>query len=103
MSDILVKFDEPITDASGARFLAQALGRKREDGLWEAWLEFLAIEEDVPAIDSGRETTQPNRADLEYWAQGLTLAYLQGALARAQSPTEAIQRDRFAREAPRDI
>lgn len=103
MSHILVKFDEPIPDASGARFLAQALGRKREDGLWEGWLEFLAIEEDVPAIDSGRETTQPNRADLEYWAQGLTLAYLQGALARAQSPTEAIQRDRFAREAPRDI
>jgi hypothetical protein len=59
MSDILVKFDEPITDASGARFLAQALGRKREDGLWEGWLEFLASEEDVPAIDSGRE--RPSR------------------------------------------
>jgi hypothetical protein len=103
MSDVLVKFDEPINDPSGARFFVRALGRKREDGLWEGWLEFLATEEDVPAIDSGRETTQPNRADLEYWAQGLTLVYLQGALVRAQSPTEAIQRDRFAREAPRDI
>src|SRR5712671_3789096 len=102
MSDILVKFDEPITDASGARFLAQALGRKREDGLWEGWLEFLATEEDVPAIDSGRETTQPNRADLEYWAQGLTLAYLQGALARAGSCAEPVTREPRPRESSRN-
>ncbi|HUQ98252.1 MAG TPA: hypothetical protein VM166_02290, partial [Gemmatimonadaceae bacterium] len=36
-------------------------------------------------ISSGRESTQPNRTDLEYWAQGLTKVYLQGALARAVS------------------
>jgi len=104
MTNVLVKFDEPITDASGARYFAQALGRKREeDGLWEGWLEFLATAEGAIPIDSGRETTQPNRADLEYWAQGLTKAYLQGALVRAQSPTDAIRRDRSARESGRDI
>ena len=100
MSDILVKFDEPITDPAGAKYYAQALGREREDGLWEGWLEFVAIGEAL-VMDSGRETTQPNRADLEYWAQGLTKAYLQGALVRAQSPTEAIRRDRSARDTPR--
>ena len=32
---------------------------------------------------TGRETTQPNLADLEYWASGLTPVYLEGALSRA--------------------
>lgn len=103
MPDLLVKFDEPITDPAGAKYFAQALGRKREDGLWEGWLEFIAARAASPVIDSGRETTQPNRVDLEYWAQGLTKAYLQGALVRAQSPTEAIRKDRSARESPRDV
>jgi len=33
----------------------------------------------------------------------LTKAYLQGALVRAQSPTEAIRKDRSARENSRDL
>ena len=31
---------------------------------------------------SSRETTQPNQADTEYWATGLTPVYLEGALRR---------------------
>jgi hypothetical protein len=103
MHDVLVKFDEPITDPIGAKYFAQAVGREREDGLWEGWLEFVAAFVGSPTIDSGRETTQPNRTDLEYWAQGLTKAYLQGALVRAQSPTEAIRKDRSARENQRGV
>jgi len=34
-------------------------------------------------VRSGRETTQPNLVDLEYWATGLTPVYLDGALRRA--------------------
>jgi hypothetical protein len=68
--------------------------------LWEGWIDFVAAD-GTRSIESGRETTQPNRADLAYWAQGLSFAYLQGALGRAQSPTEAIRRDRIDREAPR--
>ena len=103
MTEILVKFDEPVADVAGAKYFAQALGRGREDGLWEGWLEFSAVDGSSPAIDSGRETTQPNRVDLEYWAQGLTMAYLQGALARAQSPTQSIRKDRLTREHPRPV
>ena len=102
MSDVLVRFDEAVTDPSGIRYLPQALGRKRSDGLWEGWIEFVGIG-DSRSIESGRETTQPNRRDLEYWAQGLTRAYLQGALGRAQSPTEAIRRHRVSREGPRAV
>src|SRR5262245_1530581 len=34
-------------------------------------------------MQTARETTQPNLADLEYWATGLTPIYLEGALNRA--------------------
>jgi len=81
MPVLLVKYDEAITDPAGSRYFAQATGRKREDGLWEGWV-------------SGRETTQPNRKNLDYWAQGLSKVYLQGALARAKTGTEANRQDR---------
>jgi hypothetical protein len=100
MAEVLVRFDAAVTDPSGVRYFPQAMGRKRQDGLWEGWIEFVSAD-GARSIDSGRETTQPNRADLDYWAQGLTITYLQGALGRAQSPTEAIRRDRIHREAPR--
>lgn len=98
MPVILVKFDEPIRDVDGATYFAQAAGRKREDGLWEGWVEFTRMSEDGPSFASGRETTQPNRADLEYWAQGLSQVYLQGAIARARASTEPSQRTGAERE-----
>jgi hypothetical protein len=101
MPVLLVKYDEPIADATGVRYFAQASGRKREDGLWEGWLEFVPVGEIGTPLDSGRETTQPNRKDLDYWAQGLSKVYLEGALARAKAGTDASQKDREAiRPAP---
>ena len=103
MPELLVKFDEPISDPLGAMYFAQAVGTQREDGLWEGWLEFIGANETARSIcSSGRETTQPNRTDLEYWAQGLTRVYLQGALVRAESSTETLQTDRVGREDSRD-
>jgi hypothetical protein len=52
------------------------------DGVWEAWLEFNPLGGGSPLVTS-RETTQPNRTDTEYWATGLTIIYLEGALQRA--------------------
>ena len=85
MAEVLVKFDESITAPNGARYFAQAVGREVEGGLWEGWLEFLPVSEDDTTLESGRETTQPNRTNTEYWAQGLTKVYLEGALGRAIS------------------
>jgi hypothetical protein len=62
--------------------VAQAWGRERADGTWEGWLEFVSGHGTV-VLHSPRETTQPNRAALEYWASGLTPVYLAGALERA--------------------
>jgi hypothetical protein len=98
MPELLVQFDEPVSDPRGGKYFAQAVGIQREDGLWEGWLEFIGPDESARSISSDRETTQPNRADLEYWAQGLSRVYLQGALARAESITDATPGDQAARE-----
>jgi hypothetical protein len=53
--------------------------------MWQGWIEFIPIGEGEP-VRSGRETTQPNRTDTEYWATGLTPIFLEGSLARALKP-----------------
>ena len=102
MPEVLVQFDEPMSDSDGAMYYAQAAGRQREDGLWEGWLEFIGMSENARSICSDRETTQPNRADLEYWAQGLSRVYLQGALARAGSCAERVPREQASRKRSRN-
>jgi hypothetical protein len=42
-------------------------------------------------LRTGRETTQPNRADALYWATGLTITYLDGALLRILRPAPVVQ------------
>ena len=95
MSEILVKYDEPILASNGANYFAQAVGSEMGGGLWEGWIEFFPVRELGSAVESGRETTQPNRKNLEFWAQGLTTVYLEGALDRAislaESPDESLQ------------
>lgn len=83
MAEVLIAFDEPIAAPDGARYLARVCGRQDADGLWEGWLEFEPVL-DGPTIPTPRETRQPNRTDLLYWATGLTATYLEGALDRAR-------------------
>jgi hypothetical protein len=81
MAQILVKFTEPVSDVTGETYQAEAWGGIADDGLWEGWLEFRGGD---GVLRTDRETEQPNLADLQYWAQGLTMVYLQGALVRAR-------------------
>ena len=69
----------------GRLYVAQACGRERDDRIWEGWLEFVPSDDSV-VLRSQRETTQPNRTALEYWASGLTPIYLKGALERTLTP-----------------
>ncbi len=41
---------------------------------------------------TSRESVQPNRDDLTYWAKGLSQTYLEGALARAVGPAHVATR-----------
>ncbi len=59
-------------------------GEERVDGTWEGWLEFHPTGTGEGIVRTDRETSQPNRAAIEYWADGLEPIYLEGAFARAQ-------------------
>jgi len=99
MSEILVKFDEAISTPDGRKFFAQAAGKETDGGLWEGWLEFLPADDSSEPLCSERETTQPNRKNVEYWAQGLTKVYLEGALNRSLKPSGVV---RQSTEQPRE-
>ena len=88
MSEVLIKFDTGVTADDGRAFKPRACGRLRGDGLYEGWIEFVPVlaDAEVEPIRTSGETVQPNRADLLYWAAGLTQTYLDGALRRALSP-----------------
>jgi hypothetical protein len=85
VADVLVQFDTPLADEKGRVYDARVCGGLAEDGLWDGWIEFHPRDGGTP-LRTPRETEQPNRTDLEYWATGLTLAYLEGALQRARDP-----------------
>jgi hypothetical protein len=82
MSEVIQKYETQLRGRDDRSYGVQACGRERPDGQWEGWLEFLPVAGGEP-VRTERETTQPNRADLAYWATGLTDPYLDGALLRA--------------------
>ena len=85
MAQVVFAFADVIRTSDGMAYTVTACGRERSGGTWEGWLEF-APDDMSPVLRTGRETTQPNLADLRYWATGLTPVYLEGALARALEP-----------------
>jgi hypothetical protein len=98
MPEVFTEFETTVYDESGREYIARACGRECDDGHWEGWLEFVPLDGGV-VVRSGRETTQPNRVDTEYWATGLTPIYLEGALRRALNPVEIVERVLDARPA----
>jgi hypothetical protein len=85
VAEVLREFDEPIAHPSGT-YHARVLGRLAEDGRWEGWLEFVPLEPGKPVAVSPVESRQSQREYLEYWAQGLSVVYAEGALDRALHP-----------------
>lgn len=91
MAEVLLEYEATITNENGREYIARACGRECDDGHWEGWLEFVPLDGGV-AVRTARETTQPNRTDTAYWATGLTVVYLQGALRRALDPVQVVER-----------
>jgi hypothetical protein len=105
MAETLLQFQKPVLSPDGILYEARACGGPTPGGTWQGWIEFVPIAGGEP-VRSPRETTQPNRADTEYWATGLTQVYLEGALRRALDPpitvvTTPPQPSVFAGPAPR--
>lgn len=74
-------FSAPVSDESGTVWRGSAYGRPA-DSLWVGSIAF--VNEAGEMVETGVETTQPDRAALEYWAPGIEPIYLDGALTRAQ-------------------
>jgi len=84
MAELIREYTTAIRTPEGERFSVSVYGTERVDGTWEAWLEFSPVTASSPVLRTERETSQPNRGALEYWADGLEPVYLEGAFARAQ-------------------
>jgi hypothetical protein len=80
--ELIMEFVEQVTTADGTRYVVRVYGQERTDGTWVGWLEFVALGAAI-VLRTCIETTQPNRADLAYWAGGLEPTYLEGAFQRA--------------------
>lgn len=93
MAEVLVAFTDEVVGRDGRRYEPRACGRLTDDGLYEGWIEFAPVGGGTPAR-TPRETLQPNRPDLVYWATGLTHAYLEGALSRALAEPLVIEHER---------
>jgi hypothetical protein len=89
MAEVIHVFSEPVA-LRGKRYRVQVCGRPA-DNIWEGWIEFESDDGDV--VRSPRETTQPDRAALEYWATGLSFTYFEGALSRALEPPVRERRE----------
>ena len=89
MAEVLMQFQEPLSEPTGTFYTARVCGRAAPDGAgWEGWIEFVP-DDGSPVLRSQRETRQSDRDALLYWATGLTQVYLEGALGRTLEPVRA--------------
>jgi len=91
MAEVLVEFQTAMAAPNGRSYMPRACGRQMDaKGRWEGWIEFVPADTS-PVLRTSKETVQPNREDIRYWATGLTATYLEGALARALEPPPAVE------------
>lgn len=83
MSEQIHTFTKPVLDSRGESYRVHVRGEENDLGSWYGWLEFEPMAGGGQVLRTDRETTQPEREDLEYWASGLEPVYLEGALGRA--------------------
>ena len=83
MSTVVREFALTLGEPNGKAYAARVRGDVDASGLWHGWIEFLP-QDGGPALQTGRETTQSSVEHLRYWASGLSTAYLEGALHRAE-------------------
>lgn len=83
MAEIVHVFDTRLV-LDGVPYTAQVAARP-DRHIWEGWLEFIA-DDGSDVRRTPRETTQPDRHAIVYWATGLSPTYLEGALQRTLPP-----------------
>jgi hypothetical protein len=81
MDQLLQQYSTPV-EGGGVTYRARAIAVARDDGMWEGYFEFDPVDGGA-LLRTERETTQPSRDALAYWATGIEPTYLAGALERA--------------------
>jgi hypothetical protein len=84
MAEVLRDFGL-VAQSGGETYRVRACGSLLDESRWQGWFEFEPVN-GGETLRSGRETTQPNRTDIVYWASGLSLVYIEGALDRTLNP-----------------
>ena len=84
MADLVHEHSIRVKGEDGITYIVRIYADDRPDGTWSGWLEFHPADSSRPVLCTGQETSQPNRAAIDYWASGLEPIYLDGAFARAQ-------------------
>jgi len=84
MAELILEHSVRMMSADGTIYIARSYGEERSDGTWEGWIEFTPADREGQVLLTDRETSQPNRVTLEYWATGLEPIYFEGAFERAQ-------------------
>lgn len=85
MAEVFTEYRTIVAADNGRTYIPRACGAPLDNNVWQGWIEFVPTD-DGEVVRTPRETTQPNRTDIAYWASGLTPVYLEGALSRALNP-----------------
>lgn len=83
MTVLIHRYPATVRGTDGTPYRASIFGGSRADDTWTAWIEFDATDGSRRRLRTGQETSQPDRAAVEYWAAGLEPIYYDGALSRA--------------------
>jgi len=83
MVEPIFDYETQVAHPSGERYAVRAMGQPQSDGTWIGWLEFASVTEPERMLRTDRETSQPSRDAVAYWASGLEPIFLEGAFARA--------------------
>jgi len=94
ISEIIAHLDHTVTDQSGRSYYVNVAGEHTSEGHWDAWLEFLPLDDSDPLL-TDTETVQPTRSAVAHWAETLGEAYVQGAFERA-TLQDAVRAARMA-------
>jgi len=85
MAELIQQYTALFQDKNGDTYTVVARGARNAIGAWEGWLEFHPKDKTKAVWSTGRETTQPEKSALEYWASGLEPLYFEGAFERAKA------------------
>src|SRR5688572_9904657 len=83
MAVIIADLETTVASADGHDYYVQVVGEQVADGTWEAWLEFVPLDDELEVLLTKTETTQSSREAVIKWAETLRDTFLEGAFERA--------------------